>query len=218
MTYIKFICDLMTQKTIGEPIYSHEIATVLAEHFNMSEKKAAAAAAVAIKRIMDAGMIPDLRFYQKGIYFRTVITPFGERGIDKEKLIADKYLLPDKGYETGPGLLYLMGLTTQIPRERLIATNVVKECVRTDKKLGVRIRPSKIEINAENKAYLQTLDVLELLDRAPIDVEQPYALIANHIRKKELQYDRLLLFANRYYNKKTVLQLARTVDEGGYAI
>lgn len=34
-------------------------------------------------------------------------------GISREKLISNKYLLPDKGYETGLRLLHHMGLTTQ---------------------------------------------------------------------------------------------------------
>lgn len=218
MTYMDYVCELVKQKPVGAPIYTAEIAEMLAEEFNLDKKKAAAATSVAVKRIMDSGAVPDLRFYQKGIYFRTVVTPFGERGIDKEQLIADKYLIPDKGYETGLFLLHLMGLTTQLPRFRVIATNVAKECVRTDKKLGVKIRPPKTEINAESKAYLQTLDALELLNKAPIDAEQPYALIANHIQESQLKYGKLLSLANRYYNNDTILQLARTADEGGYPL
>ena len=50
-----------------------------------------------------------------------------------------------------------------------------------DKKLGVTIRPPKAEITAENKSYLQTLDTLELLDKSPIDAEQPYSVIASRV-------------------------------------
>ena len=35
--------------------------------------------------------MPELRCYQKGVYYRTAATPFGEIGINKEQLIADKY-------------------------------------------------------------------------------------------------------------------------------
>ena len=73
-----------------------------------------------------------------------------------------------------------------------------------DKKLGVTIRSPKAEITAENKSYLQTLDTLELLDKAPIDAEQPYSVIASHIHKLKLQYEKLLFLADRYYNKNTV--------------
>ena len=218
MTYMEYTRALLEQMPTGAPIYINRLAIDLAEHFSLDEKQAAAATPVAVKRIMDGDLVHDLRFYQKGIYYRTVMTPFGEKGIDKEKLIADKYLLPDKGYETGLTLLHHLGLATQMPREHLIATNKAKECVRTDKKLGVTIKPPKVKIDADNKAYLQTLDALELLDKAPVDAEQPYQVMAKHIQEYGLHYGKLLFFADRYYNKNTIMQLAHTASEGGYAI
>lgn len=216
MTYVNFIRDRIEQIGPGIPIYTDGLSEKLARYYSLEPKGASAATSVAMKRIMDAKLISDLRIYQKGIYYRTVITPFGESGIDRERLIADKYLLPDKGYETGLLLLYRMGLTTQLPREHVIATNVAKDCVRKDKKLGVSIRPPKAKVNAENMTYLQILDALEIIDKAPIDVEQPYELIANRIKELELDYGKLLFFANHYYHKNTILQLARTAGEGGY--
>ena len=61
------------------------------------------------------------------------------------------------------------------------ATNIAKYCTHMDKKLGVTIRPQKAEITAENKSYLQMFDALELLDKSPIDAENPYSVIASHI-------------------------------------
>lgn len=216
MTYIEYTCEIIKQMPIGEPIYISTISERLSDKFSLENKKAKAAASVAIKRIMDGKLMPDLRNYQKGIYYRTMLTAFGEKGIDKEQIIAEKYILPDKGYETGLSLLHNIGLTTQIPRERIIATNKSKDCIRTDKQLNVKIRPPKVEVNADNKYYLQILDALELLEKAPVDSDKPYAVIANYINKKNLRYDKLLYFADRYYSDKTVLQLAHTASEGGY--
>ena len=115
MTNTAFVQAYIKLKKQGEPIYTEEIAEALAEARGLGKKQAAAAVAVAVKRMIDGGKLPDLRCYQKGIYYRTVDTPFGEMGINKEKLIAEKYLLPDKGYETGLCLLHHMGLTTQMP-------------------------------------------------------------------------------------------------------
>ena len=61
------------------------------------------------------------------------------------------------------------------------ATNIAKYCTHMDKKLGVTIRPQKAEITTENKSYLQMFDALELLDKALIDSEHPYSVIASHI-------------------------------------
>ena len=216
--YTEFTCEILKRKQIGMPIYTNHIAQKIAHNYDLNEKDAAAAVAVAIKRIMDGKILPELRCYQKGIYYITSVTPFGEVGINKEQLIADKYLLPDKGYETGPSILHKLGLTSQMPRERYLATNIAKECARTDKKLGVIIRPAKVQITAGNKSYLQILDILDLLDKTPVDEENPYTIVAKHIRERELQYGDLLALADRYYSKNTVIQLAHTASAGGMRI
>ena len=215
MTYTEFICHGLSELQTGQPIYSSDIAAMFAAEYGLAQKEAAAATAVAFKRIMDDEVIPNLRFYQKGIYYLTAVTPFGEVGIDKERLIADKYLLPDIGYETGYTMLHRIGLTSQLPKERWIATNKATDCVRMDHKLGVMVRPPKTTVNKANKAYLQVLDVLDLMDKAPVDAEQPYILLANYIHQSGLKYEILLSLADRYYNKKTILQLAHTAGQGG---
>ncbi len=213
-TYVEFVCEEMSKEKIGITIYSNQMAAKIENAFNLEPKAAASATAVAFKRILDGKAMADLRTYQKGIYYRTVATAFGEIGINKEQLIADKYLLPDIGYETGPAVLHRMGLTSQMPRERLLATNIAKNCVRADKKLGVMIRPPKVAVTAGNKAYLQILDVLDMMERTPVDEEQPYSVVAKHIRERKLQYDVLLALADHYYNQNTVLRLAHTASAG----
>ena len=215
MTYGNYIFELLRNEAPGAPIHISRIAEQLAAEYHMELSAATAATSVAVKRIMDGKLIPELRRYQKGIYYRTVMTPFGELGIDKERLIAEKYLMPDIGYETGPGLLYRLGLATQIPRERILATNMATNGMRADEKLGVAIRPARTAINADNKDYLQTLDALDSFSKAPVDVEKPYVILARHIRRKGLEYETLLYYADRYYNKNTVLQIAHTAGEGG---
>ena len=218
MTYIEFISDLLSRINVGMPIYTKQISYEMSKEYNLSEKDAAAAVSVALKRIMDGNKIPELRLYQKGIYYKTKITSFGEIGINQEQLISDKYILPHIGYETGLTIINRLGLTTQIPKERMIATNLAKDCVRTDKKLGVTIKPPKTPINAQNKKYLQLLDTLELLDKTPIDEEEPYKIIANYIQNENLQYGKLLAYADSYYNKKTIFHLAHTASAGGVNI
>ena len=212
MTYIEYLQSYIKARKPGDPIYTNQIADDMAIDYGISKEKAAAAVSVAIKRIIDRQQIPELRCYRKGIYYWTVVTPFGEVGINKEQIIAGKYLIPDKGYETGLRLLHHMGLTTQIPAERLLATNAAKNCVRYDKRLDVFICPPKTLIQAGNKEYLQTLDALELLDKAPIDVDEPYSILADHIRQRGLQYETLLYYANNYYSRKTIIQLAHTTS------
>lgn len=215
MTYSEYIQAYIAKELASAPIFTAEISRGLAERFQLSPEKAAAAASVALKRIMEKKQIPALRFFQKGIYYKTAATPFGEMGIDREKLIAHKYLNPDRGYDTGTGLLYRLGLTTQLPNERLIATNAAGKCTRRDRKLNVSLCPPKIRVTAENKLYLQMLDALEQMEHAPIDAEDPFGLLAAHIERLRLQYGVLLSLADRYYPQRTVLNLAHTAGRGG---
>ena len=212
--YMDFVCEVMKRQEIGKPIYISRISEYVVETYQIPQKKAAGAVSVACKRIMDGGLIPELRFYQKGIYYRAAVTPFGETGIDKEQLIADKYLVNDTGYETGLSVLHRMGLTSQMPRERVLASNRASDCARLDARLGVVVRPPKVEINAGNKQYLKLLDVLDILADAPVDVENPYAVIGEYIGRLELEYRKLLALANNYYNRNTVIQLAHVAGGG----
>lgn len=212
--YMDFVCEVMKRQEIGKPIYISRISEYVVETYQIPQKKAAGAVSVACKRIMDGGLIPELRFYQKGIYYRAAVTPFGETGIDKEQLIADKYLVNDTGYETGLSVLHRMGLTSQMPRERVLASNRASDCARLDARLGVVVRPPKVEINAGNKQYLKLLDVLDILADAPVDVENPYAVIGEYIERLELEYRKLLALANNYYNRNTVIQLAHVAGGG----
>lgn len=215
MTYIDFIKNLLDNYDVGKPIYSSDIACILAEQFDISKEKAGAAIAVNMKRIIEKNIKPNLRFYRKGIYYLTDITPFGEVCINTEQLILDKYLCDNQGYEGELTFFYRIGLTTQIPRNRELVTNQAKNCVRYDERLDITIRPPKTKITAENRLYLQLLDALENMERVPIDNTQPYQTMAAYIKKIGLRYEVLLALADRYYNKGILRHLARTASEGG---
>lgn len=214
MSYIDFVTNYIRQKEIGLPIYSADISRELAKEYCLSESKAGAAVAVAIKRILSNDQNTKLRFYQKGIYYLTENTPFGEVGINTKHLIADKYLLNYQGYETGLTFMNQLGLTTQIPRVFEIATNTAKNGTRYDSKLEVSIHPPKAKITSKNILYLQLLDIMECIDNAPIDDNRPYLTLAQYIRKRGLRYDTLLAYADAYYGKNTLIHLAHTAREG----
>lgn len=213
MTYTSYLQKCINDYDYGVPVYTDHLADAMACEFNIPKANAAAAVAVAIKRLMDRKKIPELRRFQKGIYYRAAETPFGETDINTGKLIADRYLLPDKGYETGLGLLHHLGLTTQMPAESLIATNSAGNCLRHDKKLGVSICPPRVPVTADNKAYLQILDAMDYLARAPVDADEPYRILAAYITDNQLDYENLLYLADKYYNHKTIMILAHTAGQ-----
>ncbi len=217
ISYVDYICYLVKQSEIAKPIYSTRLSQKVAERFDLPVKKAALATAVALKRILDGKLLDDLRFYKKGIYYRTKVTLFGELGIDKDALITDKYLADDNGYESGLSLLHKWGLTTQIPNEKVIVTNGITSGTKKDKVLGIVAKSPKVAVNKDNKRYLQVLDVLDILNKAPVDAEEPYQVIAELIDKLGLSYGRLLALAGKYYNDNTIKQLSKTAIAGGIA-
>ena len=211
-TYISFIQDLILEKEIRKPIYISYLINCVTKEYDLTLEKATAAVSVALKRIMDANAIPELRFYKKGIYYRSVSTPFGDVGIDKEQLIKDKYLYDDNGYEGGLNLLNKLGLTTQMSNKRVLVTNKTDNHFDADKELDVVVHSPKTVINKENKRYLMVLDILEQINDAPIDIEDPYRLIRDYINQLGLDYSKLFVLANNYYDKDTVTQLENIVE------
>lgn len=210
--YISFIQDLILEKEIRKPIYISYLINCVTKEYDLTLEKATAAVSVALKRIMDANAIPELRFYKKGIYYRSVSTPFGDVGIDKEQLIKDKYLYDDNGYEGGLNLLNKLGLTTQMSNKRVLVTNKTDNHFDADKELDVVVHSPKTVINKENKRYLMVLDILEQINDAPIDIEDPYRLIRDYINQLGLDYSKLFVLANNYYDKDTVTQLENIVE------
>lgn len=82
-------------------------------------------------------------------------------------------------------------------------------------KLGVVTKSPKVAVSCENKRYLQILDVLDILNKAPVDADNPHKLIAELIKRLDLSYGVLLALAGKYYNENTVRQLAKTAVAGG---
>ncbi|MBQ9227568.1 MAG: hypothetical protein IJ168_01950 [Eubacterium sp.] len=212
LTYIDFICDAIRNTECCIPIYSKDLTTALAVEYNISRSQAAGAVSVALRRILERGIIPNLRFYKKGIYYLTQMTPFGELSIDKQRLVYDKYVSDDNGYVSGMFLLHQLGLTSQMPNNAVIVSNAAGNAARKDIELDVIVKPPKTKITKDNQAYLQMLDVLELLDKAPIDVDNPYSIIESYIDARGLDYKRLLEYAYKLYNNRTILNIAKTAN------
>ena len=214
-TYKDYIRDRICDYKVNAPMYLADLANVMVADYRISNAKAHAAVSVAIKRIIDNSEIPNLRLFQKGIYYLTKETAFGETRIDKDAIIRDRYLKDNNGYEYGAYALYKLGLTTQLPNQREIVSNHSYECRRKDQKLDVWVKPPKTVINQNNIDYLMILDVIDILDKYPVDTDEPYRYIAKQIDEKGLEYNMLLAMADKYYNIGTIKKLARVAGESG---
>ena len=208
VSYILFVKNRIEAFAPGDPIFVSQLGEELSKAYKLAYKKACASAAVAVKQLIDTAAMPNLRHFGKGIYFLAKQTAFGETGINKEKLIEAKYLSDGNGYEAGTFMMHKLGLTAWVPAERVFVSNRVQNRVRTDKALGIVVRPSKVTIDQENRFYLQFLDLLSIYDKIPIDAENPYGILSGIVRTRRLDYGMLLQFADRYYDKNTMIHLA----------
>jgi len=214
MNRMDFFKNLIEGYAIGEPILTTRLQSAVQKRFKLPPDRAAQATAIALKRLMDGGSVEGLRHYEKGIYFRTEMTPFGETRVDRNRVIALKYLEDDQGYEGGLSALNRIGLTTQMPNKRVIVTNKAKAGTRCDKSLDVTIRKPATRIMADNIRYLQLLDMLDCMERAPVDAERPLGILKSYAVKYGLRWERLLAYADRYYDERTLRRAVQLAVEG----
>lgn len=211
-TYKSFVLKTVRDTPLTQPIFVSDVAKQLAEEHGIDRDKAAAATAVAFKRIMDEKAEPSLRRYKKGIYYRTESTVFGEYGIKETVLVGRKYLADGSGYETGYSLLNALGLTTQMPTHLYIASNAVKR-PHYDSEFRIMARPPKTLVTKENRRYLQLLDAMETMKTAPVDEPHPYRILARYMEKYNLDFATLLVLAVKHYNSDVLRDIAFIAEE-----
>lgn len=211
-TYKDFVLNAIANIPLTQPIFVADVAKDLSEEYGIDRDKAAAATTVAFKRIMDERKDPSLRRYKKGIYYKTKETAFGECGIKESVLIGRKYLANGNGYETSYSLLNVLGLTTQMPTHLSIASNAVKRS-HYDSEFGIQVRPPKTTVTKENRRYLQLLDAIEAMKTAPVDEPHPYRILAEYMKKYNLEFATLLVLAVRHYNSDVLRGIASIAEE-----
>ena len=217
-TYTQFVQDRIAGFGMGDPILVRDLGNGIAAEYGMDDKKANAAAAVAVKRIMEAGTVPALRCFCKGIYYLTKQTVFGETGINKEKLIGIKYLNGYNGYETGVTIMHKIGLTSLIPAERTFVSNHTQNRTKKDEMLEIIVKAPKTAITKENRKYLQFLDLLNIYDEVPVDADEPYVILGGFVQINGLDYGKLLKIADLHYNHETIIKLAHVASNQGARI
>lgn len=218
LTYTQYIQDRIACFGVGDPILVRDLGAGIAAEYDLDDKKANAAAAVAVKRIIEAGTIPALRCFGKGIYYLTKQTVFGETGINKEKLIEIKYVNGDNGYETGATVMHKLGLTSLMPAERTFVSNNTQNRTRRDEMLDIIVKAPKTAITKDNRKYLQFLDLLNIYDEVPVDADEPYVILGGFVQTNGLDYGKLLNIADLHYNYDTIIRLAHVASSQGARI
>ena len=157
MNICKIVLECIDQYPEDEPIFIEEIKKYVIQKCKEDEKQNVLKNInVILNRLKNEGII---KAEYKGVYYKPVITIFGEMGLDQTRLMQLKYLKDRngnvKGYIVGAKLFNRLGLTTQVPNVTDIVTNECKYHKQYDEKLRIYITKPKIEITNENYRYFR---------------------------------------------------------------
>lgn len=214
MTYRDLIMQYLDALEPDQIVTTEQIAQYVAEQLHLEVTEAKKTVNVNMARLEKKGQVMRLT---KGVYCRKIKTAFGYYTPDKETLFCRQLLRNENeviGYETGLSALNRIGLVSQMPKKRCIATNLHTK--RIPKGMQIEIRKPPILVNADNFRYLQILDAIRELDMAPVDTAKPVDVVRAKVQEFALKTDQLILMARKYYGQKT---LVRTIDimlEGSY--
>lgn len=210
LTYGEFITSKIADIPYGQPFQTDIIAEAMAEEYAIPVHKAKPITNVTLKRLADRGSIER---FQKGVYYRVKQTVFGKARPSED--ILEAQLLTRRGdeiigYETGLSLMNKIGLTTLVPKKREIATNTYRKNI-NDR--YITIRKPVTTVNAGNFRYLQLLDVIRDLPKAPVDADNPKALLHAFVERNKLDTVEALTYARQHYPQKTLLNLVDVLVE-----
>ena len=212
--YKDLILQYLTALNPDQMITTNQVSQYVAEQLHLEVAAVKKTVNVNMARLEKDGQILRLT---KGVYCRKIKTAFGYYTPDKEILFCRQLLRNENGvigYETGLSALNRIGLVSQMPKKRCIATNLHTK--RIPKGMQIEIRKPLVMVNADNFRYLQILDVISQLDMAPVDTAKPIEIVRAAAHGFSLETDQLILLARKYYGQKT---LVRTIDimlEGKY--
>lgn len=206
MSLNECIDEFIKNIEVGVPIFSNDIYEYVKSKLAKIEKPTFNMTLQRYEKSND-GFIR----YQKGIYYKATLTPFGLSKIDKVLLIQRLYLTHDEevfGYESGPSYMNKIGLTTQIPTLTYVATNKVRYSI-LDKEDGIRFIKPVIPIDKDNYRYLQLLDILDNKMNIEIEASDYIEILRKEISKYNLNFETLIHLASYYNSREVYLGLSK---------
>lgn len=205
--YRNMLIQYIDGQELEKPILTEQITQYVVEQTGLDKAAVKKAVNVNMARLERTGYIARVA---KGIYCRRIKTAFGYYTPDRETLFCRQLLFGVGdviGYETGLSALNRIGLVSQMPNRRCIATNLYTKKIPPD--IQIEIRKPSTYVNSTNYRYLQMLDVVQNLDRVPVDAAKPTEVIRGAAKEMNLNTDMLILMARKYYSRKTLI---RTID------
>lgn len=205
--YRNLLIQYIDSQEPDQPILTSQITQYIAGETGLDETAVKKAVNVNMARLEKAERIMRI---EKGVYCKKTKTAFGYYTPSKETLFCRQLLYDEDdviGYETGLSALNRLGLASQMPRRKCIATN--RYTKRVPAGVQVEIRKPSANVNRANYRYLQILDAIRDMDSAPVDAARPEELLKGTVKKSELDTDVLIFMARKFYNTKMLL---KTID------
>ena len=210
MNICKLVLEYIEQYPEDEPIFIEDIKKYVIgknEEDNKQEN-VLKNINVILNRLKNEGII---KAEYKGVYYKPIISMFGEVPLNTNKLRKLKYLEDKdgniKGYIVGAKLFNKLGLTTLVPNVTYIVTNECKYHKQYDEKLRTYITKPKIEITNENYRYLQFIDILDNKDNIPIDAPNADEILYRIIEECKLDFEKIIKYARETNNRKVLDKL-----------
>lgn len=205
--YKNLLIQYIDRQEADQPILTTRITRYIAKETGLGEAEVKKAVNVNMARLEKADRI--LRI-EKGVYCKKIKTAFGYYIPDKEALFCRQLMYDEDdviGYETGLSVLNRLGLVSQMPKKKCIATNLHTK--RVPAGIQVEIRKPSTTVTRANYHYLQILDVIKALENAPVDAVRPEELLRGAVKTLALDTDALIFMARKYYNPKILI---KTID------
>jgi len=210
MNICKLVLECIEQYPEDEPIFIEDIKKYIIQKCGNDPKQENILKNinVILNRLKNEGII---KAEYKGVYYKPIISIFGEVPLNTNKLRKLKYLEDKngnrKGYIVGAKLFNMLGLTTLVPNVTDIVTNECKYHKQYDERLRTYITKPKIEITNENYRYLQFIDILDNKDNIHIEVENADEILYRIIEECKLDFEKIIKYARETNNRKVLDKL-----------
>lgn len=203
----EYIKKLIEEIPFGIPFFSTDIVDKILKEVEEPRDKIKSAVNVSLKRYADKNIIERI---QKGVYYKPKMTVFGKMKMPIDLTITEICTKDGDniiGYIGSHSLLNELGLTTLLPKNKVIVTN--KYRTKIVKETNIKLKTPVTEINKNNYRYLQIMDAISMLDDYYIDTKEPDKILYNHISNYRLDKIELLKIARKHYSNKV---LNKTLD------
>lgn len=210
MNICKLVLEYIEQYPKDEPIFIEDIKKYVIQQCENDNKKESILKNinVILNRLKNEGII---KAEYKGVYYKPIISMFGEVPLNTNKLRKLKYLEDKdgniKGYIVGAKLFNKLGLTTLVPNVTEIVTNKCKYHKQYDEKLRTYITKPKIEVTNDNYRYLQFIDILDNKDNIPIEARNADEILYRIIEECKLDFEKIIKYARETNNRKVLDKL-----------